>query len=62
MDPLVPEAAPAVADERYYRELASGAEYLASEASDAFETAEHGRMAEFYLRRAREAAWGERLG
>jgi hypothetical protein len=49
------------ADERYYGELAQGAEYLASEAIDGAEIAEHIRMAEFYLRRARETAWGERL-
>jgi hypothetical protein len=50
-----------VADERYYRELVQGAEYLAAEASDAAVTAEHRVMAAFYLRRAQEAAWSERL-
>ncbi len=51
----------AKADERYYRELAQGAEYLASVAVGAVEMAEHRRMATIYLHRAREAAWGEHL-
>ena len=50
-----------IPDELYYRELAQGAEYLASEATDPAETAEHVRMAELYLGRAREATWGESL-
>ena len=49
------------ADEAYYGELARGAQYLASQASDAVEIVEHGRMATLYLLRAREAAWGESL-
>ena len=51
----------AKADEDYYRKLALGAEYLASEAAGSMEIAEHERMALVYLQRAREAAWGERL-
>ena len=50
-----------IPDGLYYRELAQGAEHLASEATDPAETAEHVRMAELYLRRAREATWGECL-
>jgi hypothetical protein len=49
------------ADEDYYRRLALGAEYLASEAAGPLEMAEHERMALVYLQRAREAAWEERM-
>ena len=52
---------PAKADERYYRELVQGAQYLEAKATDASEIAEHVRMAAIYLRRARDSAWGERL-
>jgi hypothetical protein len=47
------------ADERYYRELAQGAAYLASRAPNASQAAEHDRMAANYARRARAAIWGE---
>ena len=61
--PVADRDAPNVprADENYYSELAQGAQYLAAQASDAVEIAEHGRMATLYLLRARAAAWGESL-
>ena len=53
--------APPRDDAQHYGELALGAEYLASETTDAAEMAEHNRMAAIYLARARDAAWGECL-
>jgi hypothetical protein len=59
-DATVPRPSPsAIADERYYRELAQGAAYLASQAQSAAEAAEHDRMSANYASRARDAIWGE---